>query len=215
MNDSVIRRRAFKRPARRRPACDYSAACRSCRIDDIRTFFRDREKFAVHYVVFNALRLDGAERSESDVEHYRRNFHAHGTDFFKKLLREMQSRRRSRRRAGLICVDGLIVVVVFQFFGYIRRERHFADFVKYGKQRFPARAVIVKCNYSVSVLNYFVDCRRQNSVSEGNLCALAKSSARTNKHFPTVKRPLTQQQKFAGCAALTEFFSVNSCRNDF
>ena len=126
----------------------------------------------------------------------------------------MQSCRRSSCRAGLLCVNGLIIVVVFKLFSYIRRERHFADPVQYRKQRFPAGAVIIEGNDSVSVLDYLVNRRGQNSVAEGNPCPLAQSPAGADEHLPTVKRFLTEKQKFAGCTALAELFTIYSRRND-
>ncbi len=71
------------------------------------------------------------ECAQSDMQHDRRDFHAHRANFGKQLLREMKPRSWSGSRTALVCVDGLIAFFVVQLFGYIRRQRHLPHFVEH------------------------------------------------------------------------------------
>ena len=214
MNYSVIGRCTFKRSARCRSAGDDAPACRACGIYYVCAFLRNGEKLAVHNVIFYALGFNGSECTKPDVQHYRYDFYAHTTNFAEKLVSEMKSRRRCRCRTLLFGINRLIIVVIFQFLRYIRRKRHFAYLIEYGKQRFTARAVIVERHNAVSVLYYLIYRCGKKSISERNLCTFSQPSSGTDKHLPSIERLLAKQQKLASRAAFTAFFSVNASRNN-
>ena len=117
---------------------------------------------AVHFVVSNVVNLNGTEGAKTDMKGDVCDFYTLSADPVHKLLGEVQSGCRRRRRAELVTVDSLIALFVLELFCNVRGKRHLTDFVERGKEVF----VAVKVHHSVAVVPDLRDLGSQQTVAE-------------------------------------------------
>lgn len=94
---------------------------------------------------------------------------------FKKLLREMESRRRSGGRAFLLCVHRLVAVFIPELFGDIRGQRHLPYSVEH---REDIVALVFEFQKAVSALDALQNLCTKKPVPEYNF------STRLTAAFP-------------------------------
>ena len=99
--------------------------------DRLRGLFVDAIPLAVHLVVGNLVFLHGTEGAEADVQSHFGNVHALGADSIHQLRGKVQAGRGSRSAAQLLCINGLILALVFQLLRDVGRQRHFAELVQF------------------------------------------------------------------------------------
>ena len=162
----------------------------------------------MHFVLRRVVNFDGSERSEPDVQGNISYLHALCLDFFEQFLREMQACCRRGNGAVIFCVYGLITVRVFEFFVYIRRQRHFAELFE------PFGNVAVVCEFyrSVSVFRnvenlalhvFYVKYRSY-------LCLFARFA----ETFPNIGAACGTKQKYFDHRARVASYRIKSCGNN-
>ena len=112
----------------------------------------------VHFVFEDIVLLDGTERPKPDVERHVCRIDTHYARFGELRLREVKSRRGSRRRARLAAVYRIVAVFIFQLFRDVRRQRHLSNSV----QNIVKVALIGKPNKSVAALESIENLRGQS-----------------------------------------------------
>ena len=117
-------------------AAEDAAAPRLACVDCVSRFQGNRKRLEIHVVVFDILRLDGAESAWADMERDGDALHTFGVERRKDLRREMQTRRRSGDGADIARVYGLVAFAIGLFFFegafalHVRRDGRAAEFVE-------------------------------------------------------------------------------------
>ena len=99
------------------------------------------------------------------------------------------------RQSFVFGIYGLITVLVFQFMGDIRRQRHLAQLI----QDLLKDSLIVELDQSVSFVYYINDLTLQDSVSESDLCSRTSLFTRLDQTLPDIIFP-SLQEKDLNCA---------------
>ena len=112
-------------------------------------------------------------------------------EFIKQFVGKMQSRSRCGGGSEFMSIDRLITLLIFQFGGDIRGQRHFADFVQRGVNVF----FRYQFNNTVSVFRDIDDFSFQDPLAEGKARADLRFAAGLDQRFPPVVFDLTQKQE--------------------
>ena len=89
----------------------------------------------MHFVIFHVFHLNGSEGAQTHVQKHRHDIHALCADSVHQLRREVQSGGRRGGGAFLFGVNGLIALLILQFFVDVGGEGHFAQLVQRGLHR--------------------------------------------------------------------------------
>ena len=158
---------ALESTARGSADSDDPSAVFLCLTDKLGCFCGNLVVLAVHFVVSNVVNLNGTEGAKTDMKGDVCDFYTLSADPVHKLLGEVQSRCRSRRRTELVAVNSLIAFFVLELFCNVRGKRHLPDFIEGGEEVF----VAVKVHNSVAVVLYLSDLGSQQTVAEAEFCS--------------------------------------------
>ena len=137
------------------------------------------------------VRLDGTEGSETDVKHNGSDRHTLVAKLSEKLLCEVQSRSRGRRRAVFSCVNGLISALVLESLGDVGGQRHKTYLVKHVVNILVFFSVILKFDKTVALFCDLLDLSDKRAVTKDLLHSHASAFSGLNETFPRVKLALT------------------------
>ena len=99
--------------------------------DQLGRFVADGINLAMHDMLLDVFRLDGAESAEPDMERQKAEANPRRAKLLHLRLREMQARGRRGRRAKRAAVNGLIPLAIREFFMDIRRKRRFSQSIEH------------------------------------------------------------------------------------
>ena len=145
----------------------------------------------MHLVLFDVVDLDRTERPEADMQSDFADGDAHVFDLFQEFRREVQTGGRRRGGAQLVAVDGLVPLLVLEFFVDVRRQRHLADLLENGVEV----AVIGKPHDSAAVVRDVGHGACEPSIAKGKDGARFRPLARLAEALPEVQFSLLQQQE--------------------
>ena len=182
VDNAVLVCDGLKGPCARRADGYYSSAVFSGIIYLVSLCLFHHVILRMHLVVCHVLYLHRAECAKSDVKGDMGYFHSHFLYLLKELLRKVQSRRGSRRRALMDGVNCLVPVFVLQLMRDVGRQGHLSKLVKNSLKH----SVVAELDYPVSSLYYFQYLGLKPSVAENyhvsELCLFTGIC----KHFPSI-----------------------------
>ena len=146
-------------------------------------------------MLFHIIYLYRTEGSQTYMKGHVGNVNPFFLYFFQKLLCEMQTCSRCCGRAFVFGIYGLITVLVFQFMGDIRRQRHLAQLI----QDLLKDSLIVELDQSVTFIYHIQDLALQNPISESDLCSRAGLFARLDQTLPDIIFPSLQEKDLNKC----------------
>ena len=117
------------------------------------------------HVMFQNIRyFHRTERAKSHMQSHTGNLHPLLFNLPKKLFGKMKPCCRSCTRPILSCIYGLVTVLVLQFMGNIRRQRHLSKLIQYLLKN----SFILKLDPAVSVFCHLQNRSRQKPLSKYN-----------------------------------------------
>ena len=214
MNDSVIVRNALECTARGSSDADCASACSAAAVDDICALFADGNIFGVHDVLADILLLDGAEGSETDMEHDGHDRNSLRLDALKKLGGKVQSRGRRGGRTLALRIYCLIAGLILKLRRNVGRQGHYSDLGEHVVYVCKTIFVVFKTNESISFLDYILNRCNQNSISEDHLHSDAGAFSGLDESFPKIVSALTEKEKFDHSLFSALGMAVKTCGND-
>ena len=196
MEEPVLIRKRFQRPAGCRADADDPAAGALGLVDHICRLLRDHAELGVHMMLGDLLRLDGPEGPETDVQRDIGLFDALGCELFQQLAGKMQTGCRRGGRAVHLGIDRLIALAVFEFFLDVWRQGHFAETLEHLKED----PLIVELHELVAVFLLSDDRRGELSAAEGQFGAGMGLPSRLREAFPDAAALILEQQHLDGAA---------------
>ena len=171
-----------------------SAACSSTSVYLSSDLVGDMKILTVHQVLLYLINLNRSERAESYVESNLAVTDALRLDPLDKLIREMKSGGGSGSRALFFRIDGLVVALVLELFGYVRRQRHIADLIERLVDILIFLGIVLKLNRTISAVNESCNSGAKNPTKvEG--CANLSTLSGANEGLPfTVLKGAEQEQ---------------------
>lgn len=109
----------------------------------------------------------------------------------------MQTGGRRRSTADDLGIDRLITLLILEFFLNIGRQRHAAELLQHLKED----TFIMEFNQTVAVRQDFLNLRRQLTIAESDLRALAQTASRTDQALPDIVAAVDQQKDLRNAAA--------------
>jgi len=213
MDDSVFICHAFNGTAGGGSHADETASCGAAGVDDVGAFLGYRKIFGVHDVIVDAVHLDGAEGTESNVKHDGNNGNTLIADARHQILGEMQARRGCRRRSVFTGIDGLITIIVLKPLGNIGRQRHEADDVQQLVDIGIFVVIVLKADQAVSFLHNVGDLTQKETVTKDQSATDTRTLAGFYQRLPHIKRMRAQQKQLDPCLFASLHMAVKSCGN--
>ena len=165
--------------------------------DALGGFLADGVPFAVHLVVRDLIFHHGAECAQTHMEGHFSNADPLGPDGVHQLRSEMQAGCGRCGTAKLLGIHRLVLALVFQLFGDIGRQRHFAKLIQFFIK---GLCVIIECNVLVAILHGFIHHSGQGAVTKADLGAGLHPLAGLCQALPLVAFDLTEEQQLTDSA---------------
>ena len=178
-------------------------------IDLIRFRLLDDVVLAVHVVFLDLVRLDRTEGAEADMQGDVGDLHALLLHGLEQLLGPVETGGRGRRRAVVLCIDGIVACLFLQLMMDVRWDRHLAEAVEH----LLPDTLELETDDAVAIIDRVDDLALQQALAELDARTVPELLSRLDEALPVGRAQAAKKQYLDMCAS-TRLLAMQACRDD-